>query len=116
MPCIVIVAKCVDLIAIQRFIVSKALSERYVYTSDHDTNFSQQLEFCTNFTIAGREGALRHPAKVLTLRKNTLQKNTKTYEPRIFVQQLYQLYTDRNLVVKSTIFDGKPEPLGGSTK
>ena len=37
MQCIAIVAKCVALTATQRFIVSKALPERYVYTSDHDT-------------------------------------------------------------------------------
>ena len=37
MQCIAMVAKYVALTATQRFIVSKALSERYVYTSDHDT-------------------------------------------------------------------------------
>ena len=37
MQCIVIVAKFVALTATQRFMVGKALSERYVYTSDYGT-------------------------------------------------------------------------------
>ena len=37
MQCITIVAKCVALTATQRFIVRLALSEHYVYTSDHYT-------------------------------------------------------------------------------